>query len=80
MTLNELLHHVATEHGLEVHMLRGTSRLHRLVRARVDCYRLLRAKGWSFPRIARVFGRDHSSIQQTLRRHDGWRDMRQRAA
>jgi hypothetical protein len=37
----------------------------------VELYRALRAQGWSYPKIARFTGRDHSTVVQALRGRRG---------
>lgn len=39
----------------------------RRVEARRACYLYLREKGWSFPRIAALFDRDHSAVIYAIR-------------
>lgn len=50
----------------------GPRRYAEVVAARVEVWRALRAQPvpWSFPRIGRLFNRDHSTILQTLQSHE----------
>lgn len=74
MTLNELLHHHAEAHGVTVAAIRQRHpRDAKHAACRVGCYRALRACGWSYPRIARVFNRHEDSVRQMLLRHAAWR-------
>jgi len=69
---------IAEAHGVAVDDMVSPCRKRELVAARVDAYRVLKALGFSYPQIARWFGRDHSSVVQTLQAHNrtGARGMR----
>lgn len=58
-------------YGVDPEAIVGRSRSATVVRARVCAYRMLRRLGWSFPEIGRLVNRDHSSVLQTLKHHDG---------
>ncbi|CAB5187344.1 Chromosomal replication initiator, DnaA C-terminal [uncultured Caudovirales phage] len=40
------------------------------VRARSEVYVLLRTRGWSYLQIARLFGRDHTTIVNSVQRYE----------
>jgi chromosomal replication initiation ATPase DnaA len=44
----------------------GPSRQPHLVEARAEVFRELRALGWSYPRIGRAVGRDHTTIHAAV--------------
>jgi chromosomal replication initiation ATPase DnaA len=60
-------HRVARAYGLTVEQLMSRRRMRPLPDARHQLWRLLRARGWSFPRIARFANVDHSTVIYGLR-------------
>ena len=49
--------------------IKSRSRLAPIVQARGDCMRRLRFdKGWTYPRIGRYFGLDHTTVQHHIKR------------
>ena len=68
---NNLVSTVARAFGITPEEVRGRSHVYRLVDARGIVSRVLRSRGWSFPRIGRFLGgRDHSTIISQLKRLD----------
>jgi len=63
------------KHGLTMEELRGTTRRRDIVHARQECFYRMRTevtalgRPLSLPRIARLFGRDHSTIVHGIERH-----------
>lgn len=51
-----------------VRLVRGRSRAAAMVRLRDRVCLALRAEGWSYPRIGRALGRDHSTVLAACRR------------
>lgn len=62
LAASELANGVAKKHGLTLEALRGPCRARAHVQARAELYLLLRARGWSYPQIARAVCRDHSTV------------------
>lgn len=60
---------IALKHGLQREDLLGRSRKAQISRARQEAFYALRYRGWSFPRIGKLFGRDHSTIIDGFERH-----------
>ena len=60
--LRRAINHAAEHHGVTVADIKGRSRLGPVVAARQDVFLALREAGWSFPRIGRAMGRDHSTV------------------
>lgn len=60
---------IALRHGLEREDLLGRARLPRISRARHEAFYHFRRKGWSYPEIGRLFGRDHSTIIHGVEKH-----------
>ena len=58
----------AEHHGVTVAEIKGRSRLGHVVAARQDVFLALREAGWSFPRIGRAMGRDHSTVMHGVAR------------
>ncbi len=58
----ELLAEVCLRYGVSPHLVLSDCRTARCVQVRADMVHLLRERGWSFCRIGRALGRDHSSI------------------
>lgn len=59
---------VARSHHVTLDEMWGRSRMAPVVEARVAFWRLLRGRGWSYPAIARLAGRDHSTVMKCLQR------------
>ena len=64
---------VLAERGLTLARISRTGKGHvkkiaHLVEARRACFAALRAAGWSFPTIGAVFGLNHTTVLQGLRR------------
>lgn len=57
----------AAEHHVTVDDIVGERRHLHIARARHAVWRELRALGWSFPEISRLFGRDHSTVMSACR-------------
>lgn len=57
---------VAETHGLDLEEMLSTSRRAECVDARLEIYRELRKAGWSYPRIGKFVGRDHTTIMHAL--------------
>ena len=63
------------KHGITMEELRGTTRRRDIVHARQECFYRMRTevtalgRPLSLPRIARLFGRDHSTIVHGIERH-----------
>ena len=60
--LRRAINRAAEHHGVTVAEIKGRSRLGRAAAARQDVFLALREAGWSFPRIGRAMGRDHSTV------------------
>lgn len=60
---------IAFKHGLSREDLFGRDRREKASKARQEAFYRLRYKGWSFPRIGKLFGRDHSTIVHGFERH-----------
>ena len=52
----------AEHHGVTVAEIKGRSRLGPAAAARQDVFPALRESGWSFQRIGKAMGRDHSTV------------------
>lgn len=71
---------VAKRHGVTTDEIRGRSRTRHIVLARRALWLALRARGWSYPAIARFTGHDHSSVQYGCsqdnrdKRHEAYKD------
>ena len=60
---------IAREHGIKSEDLLGRSRRMMYVRPRhFAMFRIREELGWSYPRIAKFFGKDHSSIFYALKK------------
>lgn len=65
--LDRILREVCVAHSITEDELVGMSRARHLHAARVEAYRRIRTElGWSYPVIAKHFGRNHSSIMSAL--------------
>jgi len=60
---------IALKHGFDRHDLLGRKRQPRISKARHEAYYHFRRKGWSYPEIGRLFGRDHSTIIYGVEKH-----------
>ena len=60
--LRRAISRAAEHHGVTVAEIKGRSRLGPAAAARQDVFLALREAGWSFPRIGRAMGRDHSTV------------------
>ena len=60
--LRRAINRAAEHHGVTVAEIKGRSRLGHVVAARQDAFLALREAGWSFPRIGRAMGRNHSTV------------------
>lgn len=69
--LDEMLVVAGRQHDTTPQRIMGRDRSWKVSSARVEVWRELRARGWSFMRIGSTFGRDHTSVLQTLRNRDG---------
>src|ERR1700692_4171978 len=63
----DLLRTIADKHGIATIALVGPSHKPRIVAARRELYRVLRGDGWSYPAIAALVGRDHTSVLRALK-------------
>lgn len=64
----EVVAQVAHKHGLAPKDILSASRTAPIVRARHECWRRLRERGWSYPAIARAFDRDHTTVLAGVRK------------
>lgn len=69
--IDTIIEIAASYHGVSPHEVRSRVRERAVVAARVEVWRELRNRGWSYPRIGKEFGRDHTTVLVTLRRHYG---------
>jgi chromosomal replication initiation ATPase DnaA len=60
---------VCDRHGVAVDEVMGRSRYKRICLARKEAYAMLREEKLSFPTIARMFGRDHTTVVDGVQRH-----------
>lgn len=69
-SLHELLKSVSRTTGVSVADIKGRSRMRRIGHARQEfCYYARALTGKSFPQIARVIGRDHTSVIHAVDAH-----------
>ena len=66
----ELAAPIAAAHLCTVSALFGPGREKRVSRARQDLWRELRAAGWAYEEIGRLFGRDHTTVLHGVRTAD----------
>lgn len=59
---------IADDHGLTRNDILGRSRSPRVVRARHEAMARVRALGFSYPELGRIFNRDHTTIMQACRK------------
>lgn len=69
-TAREIVQRVAESFGVTVADIKGERRGAHIVAARKAAYHAVAVAhpGWSFARIGRVFGRDHSTILELIRK------------
>jgi len=60
------LERIAAHHGVDLNDAMSKSRLQKYVRARHVMWAALRHRGYSLPRIAAIFGVDHTSVRGAL--------------
>lgn len=60
---------IADVHNLHIRDLLGTGREQHIVKARAKLYKYARDMGLSYPRIGRIFGRDHTTILHAMNEH-----------
>lgn len=53
--------------GISQRDILGTSRAQEIMRARQLLYAVLRGVGWSYPRIGKFVGRDHTSVMSGVK-------------
>lgn len=58
---------VASRHHITVGEMLGRRRTTQIVRARQEFYVALRRKGFSYPEIGRIVGRDHTTVLHACR-------------
>ena len=58
---------IAASHLCTVNAIFGPGREKRVSRARQDLWRELRAAGWAYEEIGRLFGRDHTTVLHGVR-------------
>lgn len=58
----QIIREVATCYGVSPELLVSKCRVHRLLPARIEIAKLLRARGYSTPQIGRIMNRDHTTI------------------
>lgn len=69
--LDQIIEKAAGRHGVSSLEIKSTARDRAVVAARVEVWKYLRTLGWSYPRIGKAFGRDHTSVFKTLLKHYG---------
>jgi chromosomal replication initiation ATPase DnaA len=73
-TFDAIVFAVARKHGLCRGDLLGPSRMRHIYLARLELYAFLRAKGWSFPAIAKACKKkNHTTVLKALKRAKGKR-------
>jgi len=60
---------IALKHNLTRHDLLGRSRYPHISQARHEAFYYFRRKGWSYPQIGKLFGRDHSTVIHGVEKH-----------
>ena len=79
-SMREIATLVAERHGLTLEELRGPSRKHRVSRPRQEAMAFMRAEGrFSYPQIARYFGKDHTTVLHAVRAHAARYEMAEQA-
>ena len=72
-TMASILDDVSASYGVSVADLKGPSRRKAIVGPRQEAmWRMVETGKWSFPQIARVFNRDHTTVLH------GWRQVSKR--
>lgn len=67
----EILNAVSEAYNIPVDTLRGRGKMSSISRARQTAFALLRESlGWSYPRIAMMFNRDHTTVLHGVRSHE----------
>lgn len=67
----DLLLRAAEQYGTTPQAIRSHLTFARVKAARLDVWQRLYAAGWTWARIAEAFGRDKSSVCETMRAADG---------
>lgn len=68
VTVREVVARIASERALAVSDVLGPSRCRNVAEARWAIWAILRKRGYSFPRIGQLFGRDHTTVIHGVRR------------
>ena len=68
--VNSVVDRVAADYGVTRDCIFGNSRKKDVCHARHEVMWALREMGFSYPRIARVLGRDHTTIIHGCRQHE----------
>lgn len=69
--LRALIRAVADEEGVPVEDIMRRTRTHKIAKARWKIWATLKKRGWSYPRIARPFRVDHTTVLYGVRRFHG---------
>ena len=69
--IEEVIESTAKRFGYQAADILGRSRTRHLAEARAEAMSAARDLGFSFPELARNFGRDHSTIMHACRRAKG---------
>ncbi|MBK9005338.1 MAG: hypothetical protein IPM41_16245 [Sphingomonadales bacterium] len=69
MTTSEQIGLIAMRYGVTRHDVLGPSRKRKIAYARQHCYWHFRERGNSYPAIARIMRRDHSSVIHGCKKH-----------
>lgn len=72
--MKELVVKLAKEHGFTLSEILGRQRNARVVNARWSIMRTLRDKGLSFPKIAKLMKKHHTTVMHACKH--GWREER----
>lgn len=71
---NDILEHTARKHGITQESLFSDARYPDIVTARAECYARLRNElGYSYSKIAALFGRNHSGILRAIKKWEALR-------
>lgn len=71
LNMQRVLNAVSARHRLNPLAVRGERRDRKLIVARQECFWLCRERlGFSYPKIARFFHRDHTTILHGCRKHE----------
>lgn len=57
---------IARRHDTTLTEMRSRARHPHIVAARAEVYKLLRSRGWSYPAIAKAWGRDHTTVMAAV--------------